>query len=260
MHKFNDVTLLITHYNRSSSLERLLNNFRDLQVEFSGIVVSDDGSKPEHLDKLRSLSEVYRFQLVTTPQNKGLGNNINKGQDQVKTEFTLYIQEDFVPKPLFADKFPIALDALKADKNLDVVRFYAYFTYPYLRPFKAGFSEMIFSVLPWFHRYRKFYYYSDHPHLRRSSFFKKFGRYKEDIPVERTEYQMMMSFLKHKGKALFYENYNDLFSQENSSHEPSTVTRNYWRESKNPLIFIARHLYRQVRFNLDLLTFKKHDT
>jgi glycosyltransferase involved in cell wall biosynthesis len=255
MENFEDVTLLITHYNRSSSLDRLLRHFKQLGFNFGGIVVSDDGSKPEHLDRLKELSQVYGYNLVTTEKNKGLGNNINKGQDQVKTAFTLYVQEDFVPKPLFKEKFPVALEAMKAENGLDIVRFYAYFKYPYLRPFKAGFSEMLFSPMKW--GYKKFYFYSDHPHLRRSNFFSSFGRYPEGLAVERTEYRMMMSVLKNNGKALFYDQINDLFSQENSSAEPSTVRRNYWRDAKNPLVVGAKHTYRLLRFNMDLLFAKK---
>src|SRR5690554_1095320 len=95
VHRFEDVTLLITHYNRSRSLERLLRAFQDLGFQFGGIVVSDDGSRPEHLERLHLLKEAFNFNLVTTPKNRGLGNNINKGQDAVTTPYTLYVQEDF---------------------------------------------------------------------------------------------------------------------------------------------------------------------
>lgn len=248
-----ELTLLITHYNRSSSLERLLNAFTSLDIQFKNIVVSDDGSKQEHLNTIHKLQDEHDFTLITTPVNKGLGNNINKGQDHVKTKYTLYVQEDFVPKPLFKHKLQSALQIMHEDPTFDTIRFYAYFKYPYMKPFKDGFSEMKFSAWPWFIGYRKFYYYSDHPHLRRSSFFEKFGRYKEGIPVERTEYRMMISYLKNKGKSLFFDDYTGLFSQENSTTEPSTVKRNFWRETKNPAIVFVKHLYRLLRFNMDYL-------
>ena len=249
---FNKVTLLITHYNRSLSLERLLLSFNKLNCHFEDIVVSDDGSKPEHLSYLLKLQERFTFRLVTTPVNKGLGNNINKGQDAVRTPYTLYVQEDFVPKPLFKLKLYEALTCLNDDSALDMVRFYAYFNYPHLKPFKYGFSEMMFSAMPWYLGYRKFYYYSDHPHLRRSNFFQKFGRYHEGLKVERTEYRMMFSFLQNKGKALFYDNFQELFDQVNSTYEPSTVKRNKWRESYNPVVYLMREFYRYIRFNFDL--------
>src|SRR6476620_1594263 len=142
---FEEVSLLITHYNRSKSLERLLQHLVSKDIKFGEIIVSDDASKEEYQHHLKQLQEKFSFKLVSTPQNKGLGNNINKGQDQVTKPFTLYIQEDFLPKPLFAKKLQVALNFMKADKEIDFVRFYAYFKYPHLKPVSDGFSEMIFN-------------------------------------------------------------------------------------------------------------------
>ncbi len=244
---FAGLTLLITHYNRSRSLERLLINFRDLNCHFDDIVVSDDGSKPEHVDYIKSLHSRFSFRLIETPKNRGLGNNINKGQDAVTAPYTVYIQEDFVPLATFPPKLQEALQFMNERPDLDMVRFYAYFKYPYLTPVKNGFSEMRFSIL--YPGYKKFYAYSDHPHLRRSNFLQKFGRYPEGVNVEVSEYGMMMSFLKNKGKALFYDDHKSLLDQVNSSNEPSTFKRNYWRESNNPLIAASRHLFRHLKFN-----------
>lgn len=251
---FPEVTLLITHYNRSKSLERLLRSFLSLGCRFATIVVSDDGSKPEHLQKLRLLQSEFLFELITTPINRGLGNNINKGQDAVKTPYTLYVQEDFIPTALFPDKLVESIRFMTKDSGLDMVRFYAYFKYPYLRPKAHGFSEMLFRVTK--PGYSKFYMYSDHPHLRRSSFFSKFGRYVEGKKGDVTEYRMMMSFLKNEGRSLFFEDYKDLFLQENCSVEPSTMKRNLLRESNNFAISWARHFYRHVKFNSDYLLAK----
>jgi glycosyltransferase involved in cell wall biosynthesis len=252
MYHFPTVSLLVTHYNRSSSLERLLTAFKDLECHFGEIVVSDDGSKPEHLEYINTLKDKFRFTLVTTPTNKGLGNNINKGQDAIRTDYTLYVQEDFVPKKIFPAHFQNALLHMNERSELDMVRFYAYFKFPYLKPLGDGFSEMQFKLTS--PGYKKFYFYSDHPHLRRTSFFEKFGRYREGIKVEATEYEMMMSVIKNKGQALFFEDYNSLFEQKNSSDEPSTVRRNIWRENTNPVVIALRHLYRHLKFNYNYLT------
>ncbi len=250
-HQFNDVTLLVTHYNRSRSLERLLRSFANLGLSFGGIVVSDDGSQPEHLHYLASLQHSLHFKLVTTEKNQGLGNNINKGQDAVTTAYTLYVQEDFDPQPIFPAHFQDGLAIIHERPDIDIIRFYAYTRYPYLKPLGRGFSEMLFSV--WKPGYKKFYAYSDHPHLRRTSFFQKFGRYAEGRKVEKTEYLMMMSFLRKKGKAVIFENIHSLFEQKNSSAEPSTVKRNFWRESEGFLLTNLRHLYRHLKFNFDYL-------
>ncbi|MBC8052026.1 MAG: glycosyltransferase [Sphingobacteriaceae bacterium] len=248
---FDSVTLLITHYNRSSSLEHLLKSYRALGCSFGDIVVSDDGSKPEHLSRLNELKEEYSFNLITTPENRGLGNNINKGQDAVKTSYTLYVQEDFEPAADFALHFGNALNMMDEKEELDIVRFYSYLKYPYLRPYKNGFSEML--IKPWGFNYKKIYYYSDHPHLRRTSFFEKFGRYPEGLKGDRTEYLMCVSFIRNKGKGLFFDDYKALFYQKNSEAEPSTMTyRSKWTQSNNFFISMVRDLYRQLKYNYDL--------
>lgn len=253
-YSFPKVSLLITHYNRSQSLERLLQTFLELQCVFGEIVVSDDGSKPEHQTKLNELKKSYGFKLIGAPKNKGLGNNINKGQDAVTKPYTLYVQEDFIPKQIFPQHFTDALNMMESNAELDIARFYAYFAYPNLKPYQKGFSEMVYSN--WTINHLKFYYYSDHPHLRRSSFLQKFGRYPEGIKGDLTEYQMAISFLKHKGKGLFYNQFNTLFDQHNSSAEPSTMNRSNWRQNKNSLTLIVRAFYLKVKFlkgHLDLL-------
>lgn len=248
--EFPDVTLLITHYNRSKSLARLLQAFQDLGFAFGDIVVSDDCSPAPHLRALEELQQRFSFRLITTPVNKGLGNNINKGQDAVRTPYTLYVQEDFVPTAELLPAFQYSLATLRERPDVDLMRFYAYYAYPYLKAQGHGFSEMLYK--PWFTHTGKIYQYSDHPHLRRSTFPQKFGRYVEGIKSDKAEYLMCISFIRHKGKALFYNDFSSLFLQENSAAEPSTVQRSDWRQSENALIGLVRTVYRQLKYNYDL--------
>ena len=252
--EFSKITLLVTHYNRSQSLERLLKSFNDQQISFGDIVVSDDGSKPEHLERLKQAENQFGFRLITTPKNAGLGNNINKGQDAVRTAYTLYVQEDFDPFPGYKEHLKDALDIMEDRHDIDLVRFYAYFKYPYLKPFRKGFSEMVFKI--WYPGYRKFHVYSDHPNLRRTTFFQKFGRYREGIKGDKTEFSMALSFLKHKGKAMIYEDVKGVFDQVNSADEPSTMKRSDLRQSNNPLISFARAIYRNVKHTWELVFYK----
>jgi len=244
---FDNVTLLITHYNRSKSLERLLETFAATNCSFHDIVVSDDGSKQEHINYINSLKGKYSFSLITTPKNGGLGNNINKGQDAVQTEYTLYVQEDFIPLDGFALNFKNGLSILINDKTADIVRFYAYFKYPDLIPFKDGFSQMIYK--PRSLNLDKITMYSDHPHLRRKNFLDKFGRYAEGKDPEKTEYDTMVSFIKRGGKAYFYNDFKSIFEQINTSSEPSTMQRGSLRDSENPIIQTAVLCYRFLKFN-----------
>lgn len=242
---FPEITLLITHYNRSQSLERLLRAFEELGMQFDGIVVSDDGSQPEHQQALQRLQAAHCFQLVGTTQNRGLGHNINKGQAAVRTPYTLYVQEDFEPKPAFRESLRAALGYLQADAGLDIARFYAYFSYPYTKPYGQGFAEMVFKPQLWATNHLKFYVYSDHPHLRRTSFPAKFGRYQEGVKGDITEANMAKAFIRQGGRGIFFEDFNGLFYQKNSSAEPSTMHRANWRASTNPLALSLRFIYLQ---------------
>lgn len=256
---YENVELLITHFNRSSSLERLLDSFQKLSTSFGNIVVSDDGSRLDYLAELKKLQKKYEFNLIMARNNKGLGNNINKGQDEVVKPYTLYVQEDFVPEPGFNDNFSRALEIMETDESVDLIRFYAYFRYPYLKEYGQKFSEMVFSKSLLKHDHLKFYVYSDHPHLRRSTFFEKFDRYKEGLSGDVTEFDMCLSFIKKGGKGLFIKNFKTMFEQVNTSSEPSTMNRGNWKNDKNAFIKTLRAVYvkfRLIKNTIQLIRYK----
>lgn len=247
-YSFPEITLLITHYNRSTSLERLLSTFEQLHCTFGEIIVSDDASKAEHLDHVKEMQPKYNFRLITTPVNKGHGHSINKGQDEVKTPYTIYVQEDFVPSVIFPQSLMDALQFMKDDKDLDYVRFWAFLApYPMLKPYGKGYSEMTYSF--WNTNHLKFYQYSDTPHLRRSTFFNKFGRYKEGLKGDVIDYKMAISFLQHKGKGLFYDNHGALFSHENSHEEPSTMRDlKNWKQRQDIFVLTLRSAWLKYKW------------
>ena len=252
---FGDITLLTTHYNRSHSLERLLGTFENEQIRFNEIVISDDGSRPEHLKRLKELEEKYKLRIIYSDKNRGLANNLNKGQAVIGTPYTLYVQEDFVPTEKFAQSLNDGWSLIKENPDIDLVRFYAYKKYPYRKPLKNGFSEMEFHF--WRPNFWQFYCYSDHPHLRRSNFTEKFGQYREGINSDKAEYLMMISFLKKKGKAIIHEDYQGIFDQKNDSQEPSQVGRKRFKKyiqlTDFFLIRIIRTVYRNLKFRFDYL-------
>ena len=249
---FDNVSLLITHYNRSKSLLRLLDAMQKLNVTFGEIVVSDDGSSYAHLQNLLEYQKTHHFRLITAPVNKGLPNNINKGQAAVLKPYTLYVQEDFVPSEVFPIKFKHSLEIMEERPDIDIARYWAYWKYPYLKSIRNGFSEMRFSLFKL--GYKKFYVYSDASHLRTSNFHSRFGLFLENLPSDRAEYLMMMSFIRKGGKAIYNDSFNDMFDHRNSDDEPSTVERDFISYTdSNPVITIIRNLYRNVKFNLDYL-------
>lgn len=251
---FPEVTLLITHFNRSSSLEKLLNGFAAIEMQFGDVVVSDDCSNSEHLQKLYSLQREFGFRLLASTENRGLANNLNKGQGAVRTSLTLYVQEDFEPEYTFRAAFADAFDFMEEDKELDMVRFYAFRQYPYTRPFKKGFSEIYVPAAGI--NYKKIYAYSDHPHLRRSTFCKKFGKYVEGLKADRTEYRMCISFIQKKGKVLIYDDFQNLFKHADTKGEETTMKRSKLTTGNNLILNLVRSGYRQIRYNYDILFLK----
>jgi hypothetical protein len=245
-----DVTLLITHYDRSYSLERLLKTFEDEKIKFESIIVSDDGSDKYHIERLCTLSKQYDFLLISDNENHGLGHCLNKGQSAVTTPLTLYVQEDFVPTQKFKEAIKTAVELLNENTDLDIIRFFSNFKYPYLTPFKNGFSKMFFPSLGI--NYKKIYLYSDGPHLRRSNFLQKFGLYKEGIHGDRTEYWMCISFIKNGGKGLFYDDFHSLFLHINTPEESSKMHRPPWNPKPNFIYAATQYVYRQLRYNFDI--------
>ncbi|AHF14159.1 glycosyltransferase family 2 protein [Niabella soli] len=249
MYHFPNVSLVITHYKRSRSLERQLESFKRLNCTFGEVIVSDDGSPQEHLDYIKMLQEKFGFRLLTTPENKGLGVNNNRSQDAVTKPLTLYVQEDFDPFDTFPEAFVKAVAIMEREPQWDMVRFYAYKRYPYLKYYDGEFYEQVFKPNMIHYKHIKFYFYSDHPHLRRSDFFKKFGRYVEGYPGDRTEYLMSLSFIVNKAKSLYHTNFSGIFNQVNTTDEPSVIIRdtNRWRDRRDPLARVLRQAHLKVK-------------
>ncbi|PQA53216.1 glycosyltransferase family 2 protein [Siphonobacter curvatus] len=249
---FESITLLITHFNRSHSLERLLQSLETLKLSFGEIIVSDGGSNGEHFEAVLQQKERYSFTLLSTSVNKGLGNSINVGQDFSKTPYLLYVQEDFVPLPAFRQALANGLNLMDEESEWDIVRFYAFpwAKYPYLKNYKKGFSRMQFNLAPWYINHHKFYLYSDHPHLKRNTFSDKFGRYLETLSGDTTEMSMCRSFLKNHGKGLFYNDYKDLFEHVNSAEEPGQyrpVNQASRKLSEIPWVYNAYLKYKTMK-------------
>ncbi len=244
---FKDVTLLITHYNRTRSLERLLASLAKLKCSFEDTVVSDDASRPEEMEKVKKLQQIYNFRLVTTPKNRGYGNCINKGEDAITTPYTLYLQEDFVPFDIFPEHFKDALQILNEDRAIDYVRFWALEDmHLNLKPYGKGFSEMEYKLGNMYHY--KFYQFSDTPNIRRNNFREKFGRYREGIFGDLTDYYMAISFLHNKGRGLFFNKYDSLFVHSDSEEGSRIRSGKNWKQSGNIFIRFMRFFYLRYKW------------
>lgn len=211
------------------------------------MIISDDGSKAEHVIYLLQLRRQYGFRLLTTPANCEKGSDINLGQDATTLPFTLYLQEDFEPTSNFVPYFTNALTMMEHDEKWDIARLYSSVAYPYTKPLGEGFSEMKFHHAPWYTNHNKFYMYTDEPHLRRSNFLQKFGRYSEAVPRTESEYRMAVSFIKKKGKGLFCDNHTMLFTERKERTELYANDNNKIIKKRKNVIAFVQAVYLKIR-------------
>ncbi len=68
------------------------------------------------------------------------------------------------------------------------------------------------------------------------------------MSVDVSEYAMCISFIREKGKGLFFDNFWELFEQRNSPDEPSVAERSSWRQSNSLFVNILRFLYHRYKF------------
>lgn len=179
------LSILITHYNRPESLVVCLKTIRDLQLDIPyEIVVSDDGSTLENLQKVRALKI---DQLITVFINEGLTANLNKGIKACKGDYIFYCQEDFTILPELSQQLQEVFKVLDNGK-LDMVRLRANYVFKHL----IRITDEIYRI-PRF-SFKNFnintFQYSDHPFITKVNFYKKYGYYLEGTsgPYGETEY------------------------------------------------------------------------
>ncbi len=150
------------------------------------LIVTDDGSSPAEQAGIRTLPfEVYRL----SPNNRGLGANMNAGLAAARGKHILVMQDDWETTALAGPAIGQAVDVLEADGEVGMVRFYGDPGAFPLLPRHAG--EVVYWVAD--HgspRYRPHpHIYSDTPHVRRAALNDEavLGLYREDVPMEETE-------------------------------------------------------------------------
>ncbi|MFK7782438.1 glycosyltransferase family 2 protein [Psychroserpens sp.] len=189
------LSILITHFNRPEALAICIEAI--IKIEFPipiELVVSDDGSQLKYLDQLQDLPIDT---LVTTPVNKGLASNLNRGIKACKGDYILYVQEDFIIKPEILNVLPESFELLNS-KQLDMVRFRANYVFSHLIPLTNHVSRIPkFSI-------RNFnintFQYSDNPFLSTPAFFERLNYFLENSSGPYGETEFAIRVLKSKSK------------------------------------------------------------
>lgn len=199
------LSILITHFNRPEALAICIAAIKKVKFQIPiELVVSDDGSRPENLSPLQELPIDV---LVTSPKNKGLASNLNRGIKACKGDFIMYIQEDFIIKPEILNVLPESIDVLNSGQ-IDMVRFRANYVFNHLVPLTKH-----ISIIPKF-SFKNFnintFQYSDNPFITTPAFFEKHNYFLEQASGPYGETEFAIRVLKSKSKiAIADKNYFD---------------------------------------------------
>ena len=69
------ISIVLTHYNRTKLLKRTLESFKHYFTDYVEVIVVDDGSRQEELEKLYELKRNYNFRLISiNPRDKWYSN------------------------------------------------------------------------------------------------------------------------------------------------------------------------------------------
>ena len=206
----NDLVILIVHYNRFELLKKTLNSLKKAFSDKVDYLITDDSSPPSVIKKLNTLN----IDFVKNIRNKGTGGNTNNGLLTIDNKFILQIQDDFELK---CDKelkiLHSMIDIMKNNQDIDILRFYGTpkgLKVKEKRDYK-GLSILIYDNNTILNYPYSFHLYSDTPHLKRSTFHKDYGLYKEYTKMEWTETEFAMRCLENKVTIASVEQMNDIF-------------------------------------------------
>jgi len=201
MKKYSLVTIVVITYKRVFLLKQMIESFRKActypNLEF---ILCDDGSD-KHIQK--EMKKLPFDTFLFGNENCGLGYNTNKGLKEAKGEYIFQIQDDWVVKDEFFERkeddknfIEVAIEMFNKKKD---VQFLRYTTTK--REYKAYKEADVFMIDDRFkakiYKYNKVgkgYLYSDRPHIKKRSFHRNIGFYKEFVSVPNTERDMGRKF------------------------------------------------------------------
>ena len=243
------ISFLITHYNRPTQLYRCLETIQDIRTSDDEIIVSDDGSSEESIEKIKNFSF---DRLVTSSHNTGLASNINRGINACNGEYILYCQEDFVLQKGLVNQIKYFMDILDSGK-LDMVRLKTYLTFPEYKNVNSNIDELPLFTLKNF--FKNCHRYSDHPFIVKNVFFDRFGYYMENTSggYGETEFAIRLNSMRCKiglsRKSLAFVQSDNI-----SMMDLESVTPRKKRKGNKKLIRFIRSL----RLHLEWLLYGYH--
>lgn len=189
-----EFSFLITHFNRSSELERCVNSILKLGLKSFEIIVNDDASDNFHLNKVKLLQ---KDKLILSNQNRGLANSINRGISLCSGKYIIYCQEDFIINKKLSSIL-IECTTVLNSSTADLIRFTSNSSFKELKFITSNISLIPkFSVKNFM---QNFYQYSDHPFITTIAFYLKYGYYMEQTSGRYGEMEYAIRIFKSNAK------------------------------------------------------------
>lgn len=201
-----EVTVLICTYDRLRIIERtLLALAKNLVYPRDRLhwLITDDSSPNDYLHHVSGLKicEILKPELLSTPHNMGFGANVNMGQQQVSTDYTLFVEDDKLLEHKLDLRIGVAL--LETRANIGLVRYRGAGGESFIyHQFETNISDFLpdyqdgvglsgrLNYLQIDSGSPALYIYSNGPHLKHRSFHAFYGDYPEGLRLGHTEESM----------------------------------------------------------------------
>ena len=88
----NSVSAIVPHYNRPDMVRAAVQTICNQTVSPAEILLVDDGSRPENLERLQAISDLAT--IVASPKNLGISGARNLGAQRAKGEWLAFLDDD----------------------------------------------------------------------------------------------------------------------------------------------------------------------
>ena len=190
-----DLSVIFFSYNRTGYLAQTIHDFLrrcTLPRSRMELIISDDGSKKQHIPRLKEISSKFEIDQLLLSAHGGMGSSFNIGLKAATGEYILHLQDDWslTHTSNFVSK---SIQILKTDKNIAMVRLAMLGNE--MTPFNPnGQTPVSYDGISAVDLSQDFYVYSDNPHIKPKRFHEEFGYYKEADHPEHVEKDMCTRF------------------------------------------------------------------
>jgi dolichyl-phosphate beta-glucosyltransferase len=110
------LSIVVPVYNEENRVEKCisaLNAYLSSKNFSSEVIFVDDGSKDKTIDRIKSLTPSFKYQIVSYPANRGKGYAVKLGMQTAAGSYRLFIDADMSTPIEELDKFLPMLDEAK---------------------------------------------------------------------------------------------------------------------------------------------------